>query len=251
MHNCIQFVQTEEQLQLLVAQEEIKTHRANHSKLLTEVNRLKADLETLQQELQHSQDERKDKVQDTDAASVSTSKSSSSSAVRAQIQLSRLKVEQEKAETMAKLSTLKKRRELELKKQELERQNQELRWQEEEFELHTQISIQEAQEEVRRKIEQELDGVQPTRSTQPPPPSRSTAAQVTGNQVVPSAEAAANGETQRCQSASPNQDGATAQEQQPTSSNEVLLVRADQLRLNLLPALEPEKFRGNVEQLPL
>ena len=164
MHMYVEFVQTEEQLRALLPEEEVKLHRTNHEKLLLEINRLKMDMESLQQELSRAQAQEKQQVQDTDDVSVATSRSrsSSSSAVRAQMQLMRLKIEQDKAETQAKLSALKTRRELELKKQELARQSQVLQWQEEELQLQTQISIQEAQDEARKRVEDELDGVPTT-----------------------------------------------------------------------------------------
>ena len=321
MHTYIQFVQTEEQLQVLLPDDEAKLHRVSHSKLLAEVNRLKTDLEALQQDLQgRNSDERNPEVQETDAVSVSTNKSCSSSVVRSQMQLMRLKSEQVKAEAAAKLSALKRKRELELKKQELEKQKQELEWQEEEFEHQTLMSIQEAQEIARMRMEQELEGISvPQLSEQVPVAIQTTVKQNAANMTnsptclngsvgtetgrgaagpdgggatgpaeggaTRPAEGGATGPAEGG-AAGPDRGGATGPDgggeaepeggdrtgsdgghaarqnlshqdvttrthQAGISSVDVPWLRADQVRLNLLPALEPEKFKGNVEQFAL
>ena len=143
-HDYVSFVQTNADLQSLLPMEKMASHNDSHTENLANINEAKMKMEKFRDELKK---DARDEPDARDAASVV----SQSSSVKESLQVLRLQSEHQKAGVAARLASLK-------RKQQLEKERQELQRQEEEFELQTQMAISEAQDEVTRRFEQELDG---------------------------------------------------------------------------------------------
>ena len=214
------------------------------------------------------QDGRDDDVKST------SSRRSCSTSVRAKLMEMRLLDERQRAEAEVKIAALQNKRQLEKMKQELE-------WKEEELRLKTQIEVSRAQSEVANRIAEEegemivtasgaealqhqeqqqrqtLHAPQQTSpineeeargpardsiNTATLPPHRSTTA-TSGVRISPVEQ---NG--RRPLSDADVEAETTSQEQLLTGLSMLL---SDQNKRNALPKLEPDIFKGNVEDFPL
>ena len=140
----------------------------------------------------------------------------SSSAMRANLMMLRLQDERKKAEVKAQMMAVKKR-------QQLLKERQDLELKEKELELQVQLDIQSAQEEVNEKFEQEL-----LNEEMPDDHQKDT-------QVKP-----------RVKAQGKNSDG-TAEAEGILTGLAHIISRAQ----NQLPVLEPEVFKGDVEQFAM
>ena len=193
-----------------------------------------------------------------DAASVTSNASRSSSAsLRSRVQVMRIMEEHKKAELRVKMAALG-------AKKELQRQRQELQWREEEMELETEMAIQQAKSEVVDRYAREVDDVFPVPLfTAPPPPA--PVAPVMSQPAPISAIPVRNDRYPHHDVLFSQHDHHSVADHSP-QSEEVLQpgvssvtdvltglsqLLAEQTRRNLLPALEPGVFKGDIEQFSL
>ena len=192
-----------------------------------------------------------------DAASVTSNASRSSSAsLRSRVQVMRIMEEHKKAELRVKMAALG-------AKKELQRQRQELQWREEEMELETEMAIQQAKSEVVDRYAREVDDVFPVPLfTAPPPPA--PVAPVMSQPAPISAIPVRNDRYPHHDVLFSQHDHHSVADPSPqpevlqpgvSSVTDVLTglsqLLAEQTRRNLLPALEPGVFKGDIEQFSL
>ncbi|XP_043198408.1 uncharacterized protein LOC122368497 [Amphibalanus amphitrite] len=209
LHGYVTLMQTAIDLQALLPADRKEEHLSSHAEIGVQLNQMKEGVDALQKELALTDHETK---LEGSVAGASTT----SSSMRANLMMLRLQDERKKAEVKAQLMAVKKRQEL-LK----ERQDLELR--EKELELQVQLDIQNAQEDISEKFEQELlneDGP---------------------DEYQKDTQVKTNVKTQE-----KNSDGNAQAEGILTGLAHIISKSQNQL-----PVLEPEVFKGDVEQFAM
>ena len=232
-HDYIEFVQTYAVLCSLMEEEERES--LDHVKNLTEVNELKGKIETYMDTV--SRDEATHAR--SDAGRSRSSRSCTSSEVKTQVALMRLKMQQDRAEIEAR-AAMSKRKLL------LKQKQEQLLLEQEQLEIETERNINQAKMKVVNDFDADIEDGK----------SQNLCEQRTGpDAVLQRSEVVAETRVATVNDA-PTDGAAQTEDDRSRSRNEDALHRladllADKHRSNRLPILEPDIFRGNVEQFPM
>ena len=197
--------------------------------------------------------------QDDAASEVSGGSERSSASVKSRIQVMRILEQHKKAELKTRLAALDVKREL-------QRQRQELLWKEEQLSLETELAVQMAQSEVTGKFERQFVDETPEPSApilhacaEPSATSVTVAQPVVSHfaepDPAPVAPPPVGGSHPAASPTEPSDLSSVVNQGQQSGVANVLTgltqLLTEQTRRSLLPALEPQVFKGDIEEFSL